>query len=67
MVNVKDYQKCPKCGADMVLRRNRKLGITFLGCSQYDKTGCTGKAADPNLAEAKEKTATKKAATPPIV
>jgi ssDNA-binding Zn-finger/Zn-ribbon topoisomerase 1 len=27
--------KCPKCGAEMVTRTNKRLQITFWGCSEF--------------------------------
>ena len=33
---------CPRCGASMVERRNRRTGATFLGCSRFP--ACRGSA-----------------------
>ncbi|MGH1457884.1 MAG: NERD domain-containing protein [Paracoccaceae bacterium] len=35
-----DLTKCPRCGAKMIERTNRKTGQTFYGCSGYPK--CRG-------------------------
>lgn len=35
-----DKTKCPRCGANMVERTNRKTNQTFLGCSRFPK--CRG-------------------------
>lgn len=31
----RDLSKCPRCGADLVERRQRSSGETFLGCSRF--------------------------------
>ena len=36
-----DYEpECPECGGDMVIRKNRKTGEQFYGCSIYPQ--CDG-------------------------
>jgi len=30
-----DYPNCPKCGAPMVIRHNRRTGVPFFGCSKF--------------------------------
>jgi len=39
-LNANDQTSCPKCGANMLKRTNRKSGEAFLGCSRFPK--CNG-------------------------
>ena len=31
------WGRCPRCGSLLTSRTNRKLGISFLGCSKFPK------------------------------
>ena len=38
--NTQSSELCPNCGAEMVVRPNRKTGVKFLGCSRFPR--CKG-------------------------
>jgi len=42
--SLKEIHKCPKCGADMILKEPKPNDTwkAFYGCSKYKKTGCKG-------------------------
>lgn len=41
----KAASSCPKCGSDLVLRKNKKTNLEFYGCSKYPKCRGTRRAS----------------------
>ena len=46
MMSIKADKDCPKCGNDLVVKRNKRDGTKFFGCSNFPE--CTHTESDPN-------------------
>lgn len=46
MLSIKAGKECPKCGNDLVVKRNKRDGNKFFGCSNFPE--CTHTESDPN-------------------
>lgn len=46
MMSVKAGKQCPKTGHDLIIKKNKRDGTTFFGCSSFPE--CTYTESDPN-------------------
>lgn len=59
MAHIPAGKPCPKCGSDLIIRRNKKTGQTFFACPTFPK--CDHMEPDPNAKKVFKKKFFKKA------